>query len=69
MKDVLHHGGNAAAILGLLLCAVSGILRMFGMFYVVGFETITLFNAGTTLLIVACVAKLQYLSLQTREVD
>jgi len=61
MDDLLKHGGNAIAILGITICAITGLARLFGAYYLFGFQTITLFDAGTTLLIAACVIKLQQL--------
>ena len=59
MNNVLDQGGNALAVLGLLMCIVAGATRLLGSFYVFNLEAMTLFNAGTAVLIVACFAKLQ----------
>lgn len=61
MHEALKHGGNLFAILGIALCTIAGLSRLFGSYYVVGFEAMTLFDTGTSLLIVACLAKLQLL--------
>ena len=43
---------------GILLCLASGLVRLSGQFYMLGFESMTVFNAGTTIMIAACLAKL-----------
>jgi len=61
MNDALKISGNIAAILGLLICATSGLFRLVGEFYVFGFEAMTLFSGGIALLIAACLAKIELL--------
>ena len=63
MEKVIDNGGLVLGVLGLLVCALSGLIRLGGSFYFIGFETNTLFQAGTTLMIAACVLKLQAISM------
>ena len=58
---LFNGAGNVAGIAGIILCAVAGLVRAFGGFYLVGFEAITVFQAGMALLLVAVLAKLQVL--------
>ena len=62
MKTILNLVGNTTAILGIILCLVTGILRLSGQYEVVGFEAMTLFNAGTALMVMACLAKLEQMA-------
>jgi len=61
MTNVLEISGNTAGALGILLCLVAGIARIAGYYYVCGYESITLFTGGTSLMIAACLIKLQQL--------
>lgn len=54
--------GNIAAILGILVCLVSGGARVIGQFYVAGFEAMTLFNVGVALMVAATLAKVHSFS-------
>ena len=53
---------NIIAVLGVLLCCVAGVARLAGNYHVLGYEAMTLFQAGTSLMVFACLAKLQQLS-------
>lgn len=61
MKEILIQLGNIAAILGVLLCAVSALVRVAGYFYLGGFELMSLFVGGMGLMVGACLAKLHVL--------
>jgi hypothetical protein len=61
MKQAVAHLGNVAAVLGMLLCLVAGLARVAGMFYVVGFEAMTLYTGGMGLMLAACLVKLHLL--------
>jgi hypothetical protein len=52
---------NIIAVLGVLLCFVAGVARLAGNYHVLGYEAMTLFQAGTGLMVFACLAKLQQL--------
>ena len=59
MNDLLKISGNIAAILGILVCLVSGGARAIGQYYVAGFEAMTLFNVGVALMVAAIIAKVE----------
>jgi len=63
MEKYIDSSGLILGIVGLLVCALSGVIRLAGSFYFMGFETNTLFQAGTTFMIAACVLKLQAMSM------
>ena len=63
MEKFIDNAGLALGVTGLLVCALSGVVRLAGSFYFLGFEAITLFQVGTTLMIAACVLKLQAMSM------
>ena len=51
--------GNLAALLGILLCGGAAITRLLGSYHTFGYASITLFQAGTGLLVLACFCTLQ----------
>lgn len=54
--------GRISGILGVLVCLVAGLSRVAGMYYVVGFQSTTLFNVGIGLMVFACMVRLEVLS-------
>lgn len=60
--------GNAAGIVGVLVCLIAGLARLVGTYYLLGVPSITLFTGGTALMVMACLAKLHYLSQNTKTV-
>jgi len=61
---------KATAILsggfGALLCVIAGICRILGYYHLAGYEAMTLFTAGTGLMVFACMLKLDTLLGQQR---
>jgi len=51
--------GNVSAIVGVLLTFGSGVARILGMYLVSGYATMTLFQVGTGLMVLACLCKLE----------
>ena len=62
MDNMLGIVGNIAGVLGVLVCAVAGIFRLSGSFYVFGYEAQTLFIGGIALMVMACLAKLHQIA-------
>jgi hypothetical protein len=58
---IIDTSGTIAAGIGLLLCSAAGFARLFGAYYLAGFQGITLFTAGTAFLILAVLFKIQVL--------
>jgi hypothetical protein len=54
MNALLHKGGQLIGLIGILLMAVSVVARLAGMFWVAGFATGTLMQAGIGLVCVGC---------------
>lgn len=63
MKKTLEQVGNAAGILGVLLCLVSGLGRVAGYFYIAGFEPMSLYLGGMGFMLGACLAKLHVMGM------
>ena len=59
--------GTLAGIVGALLCMVTGVARVAGYSYVLGYESTTLFILGTGLMVFACLLKLEELAARYRE--
>ena len=67
MRNLLETGGNGVALLGVLLCLVAGGARVAGVYYLMGFELMTLFTGGMGLMLGACLAKLHLLVMATQK--
>lgn len=59
MERLITALGNLCALLGVLLCASAGLTRLAGSHYTFGFASITLYQAGIGLLVLACFCCLQ----------
>lgn len=51
--------GNVSAIMGILLAFGAGLARVLGLYLVSGYTTMTLFQVGTGLMVLACLCKLE----------
>lgn len=54
--------GNIAGIAGIVVCLVAGLSRLIGVYYLLSFQTQTLFTGGIALMVMACLAKLHHIS-------
>ena len=54
--------GNLAGLAGIGICLLAGVSRLVGAYYLLGFQTLTLFNGGIALMVMACLAKLHSMS-------
>lgn len=61
MKGLMNQLGTAAGLLGVIVCAVSGLARLSGGYYVANYEIMSVFTAGTGLMVFACLLKLEVL--------
>jgi len=59
--------GTVTGILGSILCAITGLARVAGMYYVLGFQSTTLFTVGMGLMVFSCMIKLEELASRGRE--
>ena len=64
MQQLLTITGSIAAAFGILLCAVSGLARLFGLYHLAGYQSTTIFMVGIGVMVFACVVKLEALSAQ-----
>lgn len=62
MKLAILWSGNVAAVLGVILCVVSGVVRVSGVHALAGVELRTLFMVGVGFMVLACLAKIHLLS-------
>jgi len=58
--------GNISALAGILLCGGAGGARVLGHYLVSGYTTMTLFQVGTGLMVLACLCKLESLLIRSR---
>ena len=58
MENVFLYAWRIGAVLGLILCLLSGLLRLGGQSLGLGFELITIFDVGVGLMVAAGLAKL-----------
>lgn len=61
MKQLMNLAGSTAALLGILICAGSGLARLSGLYYISGHQVTTIFIVGVGLMVFACLAKLEVL--------
>ena len=59
MGRILGIVGNVSAVAGVLVAFGAGVARMLGMYLVSGYTTMTLFQAGTGLMVLACLCRLE----------
>ena len=64
MKQAIFWLGNAAALVGIALCALAGAVRLGGSYWVLSMDAMTVFVGGIGLMVFACLAKLHLLQLQ-----
>ena len=65
MERMLTLIGNLSALAGILLCGGAGIARVFGLYLLSGYATMTLFQVGTGLMVLACLCKLESLLIRS----
>ena len=53
MDKLIKIFGDAAAVLGLLICLVAGLWRVAGHYTLAGYESMTLFTGGIALMLAA----------------
>jgi len=61
MERLLGVLGNLIALIGVLVCLVSGLNRVIGNSFVGDFEAMTLFGVGVGFMVLACLIKLELL--------
>jgi type IV secretory pathway VirB2 component (pilin) len=57
-KDFLGTVANIVATIGVVICAVSGLNRLLGNYHLLGYEAMTLFTGGISLMIFSALIKL-----------
>jgi hypothetical protein len=57
-QDFLGIVANMVAAIGVLICAVAGFSRLLGNYHVLGYEAMTLFMGGISLMVFATLIKL-----------
>lgn len=62
MEKLLGVLSNVIALVGILVCIVSGLNRVIGNSFVGDFEAMTLFGVGVGFMVFACLIKLELLS-------
>lgn len=58
MTKLLGTAGLVIGIAGLLLSLVAGLGRVSGNYYIMGYQSLTLLNAGVALMVASCMVKL-----------
>lgn len=65
MERMITLVGNFSALAGILLCAGAGGARLFGHYLTSSFATMTLFQIGAGLMVLACLCKLEVLLIRS----
>jgi hypothetical protein len=66
VNKLISIAGDVAAVVGILLCALTGAARLLGTYQLLGIGTNMLFMAGIGIMVFACLAKLHLLTAQHR---
>ena len=66
MRQLLALTGSIAGVLGILICAISGLARLSGSYHLAGYEATTVFTVGTGIMVFACLIKLELISTQNK---
>ena len=61
MQQLLKLAGSVAGVVGVLLCAIAGLARVSGLYYLAGFEATAIFMVGTGIMVFACLIRLEQL--------
>ncbi len=61
MKKIFITLANLSGISGIVFCGVSGVSRAFGSYYLLGYENMTVFNAGIGLMVFCMLIKQEIL--------
>ena len=67
MQQLFTLTGSIAAVFGMLLCAVSGLVRISGLYYLAGYQSTTIFMVGIGVMVFACLVKLEVLLAQQNQ--
>ena len=67
LERLISLTGNLVAVIGLVLCLGAGVVRLSGNFHLFGYSAMTIFMAGTGLMVLACLAKVELLLLRRRK--
>jgi len=67
VERLISLAGNLLAAIGLMICLGAGLVRLSGNFHLFGYSAMTVFMAGTGLMVMACLAKLELLLLRGRK--
>jgi hypothetical protein len=59
--------GDLAAVIGLMVCLGAGVTRLLGNYQLFGYSSMTIFMAGTGLMVMACLAKVELLLLRDKK--
>ncbi|MBV5310282.1 hypothetical protein [Chromatium okenii] len=59
MKNILSIVGSIIGWLGVLICFVSGIMKLVGSYHLFDYETMTLFTVGIAMIATGCLAKFE----------
>ena len=57
-KDFLGIAANIVAMIGVVVCGVSGLARLLGNYHLLGYDAITLFTGGMALMVFSALIKL-----------
>ena len=67
MGKILEILGSIVGAIGILICLVAGLTRLTGGYYLLGYETVTMFTGGLGLMVMGCLVILQSVVLQLRQ--
>jgi hypothetical protein len=61
MYKNLALAGSISGLVGALICLIAGLARVAGFYYLVNYQSTTVFNMGVGMMVFACMVKLHTL--------
>ena len=58
MRQLFTVTGVITGFVGVLLCAISGLARVSGLYYLAGYESTAIFTAGIGVMVFSCLVRL-----------
>ena len=66
MNKLISIAGDVAAVMGTVICVLSGAARTFGIYTIASVGTVALFTVGIGIMVFACLAKLHLLTVRMK---
>ena len=58
--------GTIGGVIGAIVCFLAGLARVAGYYYMLGYQSTTVFNVGVGLMVFACLVKIEEIAARDR---